>query len=84
MWATFNGNTDCVKQLLTGGADLNALDSNGQNSLTRAVDYGRAKCLKLLLEHGASPDSVLACAVERGRKTIIKLLLDAGATLSSA
>lgn len=48
---------DAVRELVNGGADVNALDRWGNNPLWRAVYHAPATSgiVELLLEHGADP-----------------------------
>ncbi len=47
------GNMDCVKALITAGADVNAKDSKGMTALLGAAMGGNADCLKALIDAGA-------------------------------
>jgi ankyrin repeat protein len=48
-----NGAFEVVRLLLERGADVEAKDNNGKNSLQEAARYGHDEVVKLLLEHGA-------------------------------
>ncbi|CAI7564459.1 unnamed protein product [Penicillium glandicola] len=53
--------------------------------LSLAICYGRPRAVKLLLEHGADPNSdghhqPMKFALEKGKDTMARLLLDSGAT----
>ncbi|NXU70112.1 CTTB2 protein, partial [Oreotrochilus melanogaster] len=84
--AATNGHTDCVRLLLTAGAQVDAADKNGFTPLCSAVAQGHVKCAELLImyqadinhaaERGQTP---LYLACENGSNDCIKLLLDGGA-----
>jgi hypothetical protein len=44
--------------LIAAGADANDRDCNGNTPLHDAACYGRVKVLRMLIEHGANPDTV--------------------------
>ena len=52
--AAANGHVKCLQTLLNGGADVNYVDSeNEQTSLMWAVRYGKDQCVELLIKAGA-------------------------------
>lgn len=48
--ASFLGNVEAVRSLLSAGADIHAADSSGYSALHHAVQYNRSKVVKVLLE----------------------------------
>ncbi len=54
--AFYIGDIDIACSLLRFGADVNVLDSAGDNPLHRASEGGRADIVRLLLEHNADVD----------------------------
>lgn len=54
IWAAEMGSTDCVRELLSAGADPNTFESDGWSALHWAARNGHARVARLLLEHGAS------------------------------
>lgn len=79
--ASFLGNVEAVRFLLSAGADIHAVDSSGYSALHHAVQYNRSEVVKVLLDfcadtkrkskHGASP---LDLAVQSGREASAKVL----------
>jgi ankyrin repeat protein len=57
-WAVVAHHTDAVKALLTGGADVNAVDRFGYTPLLYAatIDFGDAETAATLLQAGADPN----------------------------
>ena len=55
--AAADGDLAAVTQLLSQGADANADNGFGVTPLYTAADWGNLELVKLLLEHGAEPDS---------------------------
>ncbi len=53
MRAAFSGDTDTVKTLLGGGANVNAIDIADATALTLATAGGRDEIVQLLREAGA-------------------------------
>lgn len=52
------GRIKAVSQLLEAGADVNAIDNEGETALIKAAENGRAKIVKLLLTAGANVNIV--------------------------
>lgn len=87
MLAASEGNLAIGQLLITSGADVNKATSMGvgQTALTLAVVGGHVRFLKLLLEHGANPDTgghplkawLLACRLpEKSRAEILATIGD--------
>ena len=53
MLAALEGQTETVKRLLEGGADINVRDDEGRTALMFAVTNLHTDSVKALLEHGA-------------------------------
>jgi Ankyrin repeats (3 copies)/Ankyrin repeat len=51
--AAAEGRTDTVRELITHGAQLEAVDNDGNTALHNAARYGNAKTVAFLLEKGA-------------------------------
>ncbi len=56
--AALNGNTRLVCALVDSGARINAKDGIGQSPLTLALQMGHSNTAKLLIEYGASVNSI--------------------------
>ena len=52
MWASCKGDLEIVKFLVESGADVNAKDNEGWNSLMEASYEGHLKVIKYLIENG--------------------------------
>jgi len=77
-----------LAQLLSEGADVNALDRYGQTSLMRAAHDGLVDVVRLLLARGARLDhtakhhlTALMLAVIAGHDVVAEDLIQAGADL---
>ncbi len=55
--AAADGDLAAVSELLAEGADVNADNGFGVTPLYTAADWGNLELVRLLLEHGADPDS---------------------------
>lgn len=55
--AVAQGCQGLVARLLEAGADINAVDNAGNSVLTEAINSGQLRLARLLLRHGAKPDS---------------------------
>jgi hypothetical protein len=60
------GDTDAVKQLIEGGAKVNAKDSFDRPVLSRAIERGQTDIARLLIECGAL--KMLENSVAQGKK----------------
>ncbi len=79
-----------VKQLLAGGAEVNALDSEGRTPLYLAADFGRMEIAELLIAKGGDVErqmkakiSPLYAASFKGHAAIVARLLKAGAKVDA-
>lgn len=55
--AIVEGDYEWVKSLLSDGVDVNAVDdAHGDTCLVWAIEYHRVDIVRMLVEHGASPD----------------------------
>ena len=52
-YATYHGRTDCVRELIARGADVNAATNFGETPLMRASINGDVDTVRLLLAAGA-------------------------------
>ncbi|XP_013865716.1 cortactin-binding protein 2, partial [Austrofundulus limnaeus] len=84
--AAQNGQTECVKLLLSSGLPADVSDENGFTSLHLAAAHGHSSCVETLLAAGAAVDLVasggqtpLFLACEAGRLDCTQALLNAGA-----
>ena len=89
--ASFRGHTSSVLKLLTAGATIDAVCSDGRTPLAAACQFGRDRTAKALLEHSTSPDltitdargrTPLGWACHGGHVACCRLLLKAGASAS--
>ncbi|KAM4734099.1 cortactin-binding protein 2 isoform 3-T3 [Anableps anableps] len=88
--AAQNGQTECVKLLLSAGLPADILDENGFTPLHFAAAHGHtSSCVEVLLASSATVDSVanqgqtsLFLACEAGRLDCAQALLNAGANRS--
>ena len=55
--AAADGNTALLETLLTQGEDVNATSFDNNGALFNAAFYHRVSAVRLLLAHGANPDS---------------------------
>eukprot|EP01114_Cavostelium_apophysatum_P006874 TRINITY_DN1840_c0_g1_i1.p1 TRINITY_DN1840_c0_g1~~TRINITY_DN1840_c0_g1_i1.p1 ORF type:complete len:1243 (-),score=449.77 TRINITY_DN1840_c0_g1_i1:160-3888(-) len=87
--ASFHGNLDAIKLLLSKGANVNSKDNDNISSLHKAVIGFHVDCVKFLLSNGANVNAVdndgltaLHHACYHGKLDIVKLLLAAGAKVN--
>jgi len=87
--AAFHGYSEMVsfllRQAITSGIDINAVDLNSRTALDYCAYYGRTSCLEALLAVRADPSlndcKSLSYAVCRGHEASARLLLDKGGNL---
>ena len=87
--ASYLGDHFMVRLLATNGADMEAVDCDGQTALFVAVLQNRYQCVVTLLEHGADVNGSkveggavpLVVAVTKGLFPIVRALIDGGAWL---
>ena len=86
--ACYKSDTKRVKQLLDGGAPVDARAEDGRTALMCASDRGHTEVVKLLLDWNASVNekkedgwTALMKASRYGRTEVVKLLLDMGASV---
>lgn len=84
-YAALSGNSDCINLLYRSGAQLNA-GIEKRSALHLAVEKNAIKCVQLLLQYGANPntpemytEAPLHIAAEMGFAECLKALLDHGA-----
>ena len=85
--AAMRGETDQVRELLQGGADVNAAQGDGMTALHWTAEHGDPELAQILLYAGADLQPVtrlgdytpLHLASRGGRADVITLLLEAGA-----
>lgn len=83
--AAARGDTDSVRELLTAGADVNAINDIGQTALIKAVFSGDEETVSVLLKAGTDVDiadskdgyTALFHAVEQEDLHMVQLLLEA-------
>jgi ankyrin repeat protein len=89
MVAASQGKNKALSWLLKQGADNSREDSFGNTALSLAAGEGHLETVRLLLNHGAAPQtgagspSPLAQAVRGGHHEVARLLLDEGAKMPS-
>ena len=87
--AAATGDVDAVRDLVRGGADVDARDRYGQTGLMLAAHHGKLEVVALLVASGAALDltakyglSALMLAVVAGHADVARLLARAGADLA--
>jgi ankyrin repeat protein len=94
LWAATNGNVPLVAALLSGElgkkADISAANNRGRNALHLAAESNHVEMLKLLISHGADPQSVsdggwtaLHNAAQNGHTGAVALLLAENANVNA-
>ena len=70
-----------LRTVLASNIDLNARDAQGRTALILAIQYGHVDAVKMLLDHGANPNTAdshgltpLAAAHNRGNYQILAAL----------
>ncbi|CAJ0949927.1 unnamed protein product, partial [Ranitomeya imitator] len=83
MWALKNGDLDAVKELISGGVDVNRTLEGGRKPLHYAADCGQDETLEYLLAKGADINAAdkhgitpLLSACYEGHFKTVKLLLE--------
>ena len=90
--AAMRGDRQAVRELLAGGADVNAAQGDGMTALHWASERGDSELARMLLHAGAAIDPAtriggyapLHLAARSGSSAVAELLLDAGADLLAA
>ena len=84
--AAGKGDLEETERLVKDGANLNAINEDGESALTRAISKKHIAVAKLLLDNGATTDYTgplvhkpLHVAVQTGNAKLVELLLDNGA-----
>jgi uncharacterized protein len=87
--AVRRGDLECLRRLLTAGADINSRDKYGQTALMIAARTGESSVVRFLVNNGAGLDytakyglSALMLAVIGGHADIVRALVEAGADLT--
>lgn len=83
MYASFNGHSELIRDLLLRGAKVNLADVNGRTALMLAASGPFPDAVKLLLDHSADPNMVdkeehftaLMYAAAEGQLEVVKLLM---------
>lgn len=88
--AAIAGRTDCIRALVSAGADLDSRDCHGRSTLILAVTCGQAAAVRELARLGAPLESrvgdggtALVVAVVQGRADCARELLAAGADMTA-
>ncbi len=88
--ASAKGDLETVKQLLSEGADVNAMDMHGRTSLVEASWNGRMEVAELLIKNGADVNAsdsagytALMRASEEGHHSLVKILIKNGADVNA-
>lgn len=88
------GAAPVVRELLKAGGDVRAANKRGANALMAAAEAGDVDVLRLLLDHGADPNSkatprksggditALMTAAQLGHLEFVRTLLDRGADVN--
>jgi ankyrin repeat protein len=82
-----NGHFKALKALIKYGADVNAIDNDGETALMKTAYEGDAETAKILIKSGAnvnikskSGKTALSYALEENNKVTAEILKEAGAT----
>lgn len=86
--AAGKGDVDEINRLVKEGANLSAINQNGESALTKAISKRHISVVRLLLDNGATTDyegflveKPLHIAVQTGDVKVVELLLDNGADI---
>lgn len=78
----------CVRDVLSAAADVNAMNDRGHTTMSLVCESGNVALVYLLLSKNASPNPIhddarspLVCAAEHGDEKIVKALLTSRATV---
>ena len=90
--AAMRGDRAAVRELLTGGADVNAAQGDGMTALHWAAEHGDAELARMLLHAGAAVAPAtrigsyapLHIAARNGHTSLAVLLLEAGGDATAA
>ena len=76
MQASYWGNVEAVRMLISNGADVNHENKNGVTALMLASAEGHVEVVKLLLQSGANTriNEALDLAQKRGQSEVISVL----------
>jgi ankyrin repeat protein len=89
LFAARQGDIECAKVLLDGGANVNDTDSNNNSALVVAAHSGQGAFAAFLLDRGANPNAsgagytALHAAVLRDEMDLVKALLAHGANVDA-
>ena len=79
--AAQSGDLGILRNVLAGTVDVNARDAKGRTALILAIQYGHVDAVKMLLAHGANPNTTdsrgvtpMAAAHNRGNYEITAAL----------
>lgn len=83
------GNIHIIREAILAGVDINAIDSEGNTSLSFAAYWGQTDVVHLLIEAGAELElkdeqngwTPLIAAIHLGHAEIVKVLIQAGANI---
>ena len=78
IWASDLGNSKCVNELVSAGADVNKIDDTKCTALIYAAKGGQGGCMKILIEAGADVNigtGFLRTAIAECKKTALIWLL---------
>ncbi len=89
--AAMRGQTDLVRSLLAGGADVNAAHGDGMTALHWAAEHGNAEMAEILIYSGASVHAFtrigqytpLHLASRSGSDQVVRMLIEADADVSA-
>jgi ankyrin repeat protein len=94
MVAVAEGKEDLAKLLVEYGADVNAIDADGNTALMEAANFAHLNLVKFLVEHGANVNAAatlggytgytaLIYAAQRGHVKVVKYLIKHGANINA-